>query len=152
VQTPDPVSSNINRGTFFSLGLNFPIFEGFKRIRNVKRQKMVLQQFESEEEVKAHELLQDWRDVEDDLRTAATEMQLAQAQADLARLKMKQAETYYRTGELDFAAFMQARREYVEGQIKVARKSMEYDLAAVELRSLTRELVYRYVKEERFSS
>jgi len=53
---------------------------------------------------------------------------------------------------LDFAAFMQARREYVEAQIKVARKSMEYDLAAVELRSLTRELVYRFVKEERFSS
>jgi len=152
LQTPDPVSSNINRGTFFSLGLNFPIFEGFKRVRNIKRQKMVLQQFESEESVKAHELLQDWRDVEDDLRTAATEMQLAQAQADLARLKMKQAETYYRTGELDFAAFMQARREYVEGQIKVARKSMEYDLAAVELRSLTRDLVYRFVKEERFSS
>lgn len=152
VQTPDPVSSNINRGTFFSLGLNFPIFEGFKRLRNINRQKKILQQFASEETVKGTELLQKWREVESDLRTAATELQVARAQADLARLKERQAETFYRTGEMEFSAFMKARRERVEAELEVIRKALEHDTAALELRSLSGELVDRYINEARFSS
>jgi len=152
VQTPDPVSSNINRGTFFSLGMKFPIFEGFKRVRDIKRQKYILRQFASEEEVETQELIQEWREVEEALQMAAADMQLAQAQADLARLKMQQAETFYRTGEMEFPAFLQARRNYVEARIKVAKTALEYDLAAVEMKSLTQELVYRFVKEEKFTS
>ncbi len=152
LQTPDPVSSNINRGTFFSLGLNFPIFEGFKRVRNIKRQKKVLQQFVSEETVKATEFMQDWHEAEEDLRNAATELKVAQAQAGLTRLKVRQAETLYRTGEMDFNAFLQARREYIHAQVEVIQKGLDRDKATLELRSLTRELVYRFVNEERFAS
>lgn len=152
VQTPDPVSSTINRGTFFSLGLNFPIFEGFKRIRNIKRQRKILKQFASEEEMKATKLLQDWREVEGDIRKASNEMQVAQAKAELTRLKERQAETYYRTGEMDFNTFLRARRERVEAEMKVIEKKLDYDTATLELRSLTRELVDRFVSEDKFSS
>lgn len=147
LQTPDPVSSNVNRGTYFSLGLNFPIFEGFKRVRNIKRQKLVLKQFISEEAIKAAELMQDWQQAEGDLRTAATEMMVARAQAKLTQLKVSQAETLYRTGEMDFPEFMGARRERLQAQMEVIRKAREYDIAALELRRLSGKLVDRYIKE-----
>jgi outer membrane protein TolC len=151
VQTPDPVSSTINRGTFFSLGLNFPIFEGFKRVRNINRQKIVLKQFVSEEAMKAAELMQEWQKAEGDLNTAASELLVAQAKAKLTQLKERQAETFYRTGEMDFSAFMQARRERLEAELEVIRITRDYDLAALELRKLSGELVDRYVHEDRFT-
>jgi outer membrane protein TolC len=147
LQTPDPVSSNINRGTYFSLGLNFPIFEGGRRFRDINRQKLVLKQFVSEEARKAAELLQDWQTAEQDLRAAGTELLVAQAKAKLARLKESQAETLYRTGEMDFTEFMRARRERIQAQIKVVRQAREHNLAALDLRRLSGELVDRYVKD-----
>lgn len=152
LQTPDPVSSNVNRGAYFSLGLKFPIFEGGRRIRNINRQKLVLKQFVSEEAITEAELLQDWQKAEGDLRKAGTELLVAQAQAKLTTLKASQAETLYRTGEMDFAEFMRARRERIQAQMEVIRQTREYDIAALELRKLSGELVDRFVKDINLAS
>jgi outer membrane protein TolC len=152
LQTPDPVSSNLNRGTYFSLGLNFPIFEGGKRVRNINRQRLVLKQFISEEALKAAELLQKWQEAEGDLRAASSELLVAQGKTKLALLKEKQAETLYRTGEMDFTEFMRARQELIRAQMEVIRQARKYDIAALELRKLSGELVDRYVKDINLTS
>jgi outer membrane protein TolC len=150
LQTPDPVSSTINRGTFFSVGLSFPIFDGFKRVRDIKRQNTILRQYASEEEVKAKELTQEWREAEEKLKTQGTTLKVAEAQAELARLKERQAETFYRRGEGDFSLFMTARQARVKAQKEAIAAKLEYDLAVLELRHLTGDLVYAYVHENQF--
>jgi len=150
VQSQTPLSYNGVQGAFFSVGLTFPIFDGFKRFRNIDRQKKVLGQFASEETVKADELSQKWREAEEKLTSAATALRVSQAQAELARLKVTQAETVYHTGEKDFAILNAARQNLVKARMNAVKQALDYDLALLELRHLSGNLVYHYVNEDKF--
>jgi outer membrane protein TolC len=150
MQSPDPLSNNNVRGTFFSVGVSFPIFDGFKRLRNIDRQKTVLGQFTSEEEVVEKELSQKWREAEEKLNTAAAALRTAQAQAELSRLKETQGETLYRAAEKDYSLLMTARQTRVKAQMDAVKKALDYDVAVLALRSLSMDLVYHYVSESQF--
>jgi outer membrane protein TolC len=150
LQSPDPLTLTGIRGAFFSVGLSFPIFDGFKKVRNIDRQKKVLDQFASEETVKSDELSQKWREAEEKVNTAATALRVSQAQTELARLKETQGETLYRTAEKDFSVLMAARQTRVKAQMDAVKKALDYDLAILELRQLAGDLVYHYVHENQF--
>jgi outer membrane protein TolC len=151
LQTPDPLNQNRTQGgMFFSVGLNFSIFDGFKRVRNITRQQTILKQYASEEQVTATEFTQKWRETEGEYRKAVTALRVAQAQAELARLKEQQGETLYRTGEKDFSVFMAARLARVKADTEAVKTALEADLAALALRHLSGELVYQYVHEDQF--
>ncbi len=150
-QTPDPLNQNSNQvGMFFSVGLNFPLFDGFKRVRNITRQQTILKQFDAEGLVTASEFSQDWQEAEGQYRKAATALRVAKAQAELARLKEQQGETLYRTGGKEFSVFMAARLAKVKAEMEMVKTALEADVAALELRHLSGELVYRYVHEDQF--
>ncbi len=150
LQSQDPLSYNGVQGAFFSVGLTFPIFDGFKKFRNIDRQKKVLTQFASEETVRSDELSQKWQEAEEKVNTAATALRVSQAQAELARLKETQGETLYRTAEKDFSVLMAARQTRVKAQMDAVKKALDYDLAVLELRQLAGDLVYHYVHENQF--
>jgi outer membrane protein TolC len=150
-QTPDPLNQNTNQaGMFFSVGLNFPIFDGFKRMRNITRQKTILKQFDSEEQVTTAEFTSKWREAEGDYRKAASELRVAKAQAELTRLRERQGETLYRTGEKDFSVLMTARLAQIKAEMAAVKTALETDLATLDLRHLSSDLVYRYVHENQF--
>jgi outer membrane protein TolC len=150
LESPNPLSLTNARGAFFSVVLTVPIFDGFKKIRDIDRQKKVLKQFASEETVKSDELSQKWRETEENLNTAASALRVAQAQAELARLKETLGETLYRKAEKDFSELMAARQSRVKAQMNVVKKALDYDLAVLELRQLAGDLVYHYVHESQF--
>jgi outer membrane protein TolC len=150
VQSQNPLSYNGVQGAYFSLGLSFPIFDGFKRFRNIDRQKKALKQFASEETVKSDELASKWREAEENFTAAATALRVSQAQAELARLKESQAETLYRTAEKDYSVLLMARQNRVKAQMNAVKKVLDYDLALLELRQLSGDLVYHYVDETKF--
>jgi len=150
LQSPDPLTLTSARGTFFSVGLSFPIFDGFKRLRNIDRQKTVLEQYASEEEVKTSELSQKWGEAEEKLNNAAAALRVAQAQADLAKLKETQGETLYRSAEKDFSILVAGRQARVKAQTEAVKKGLDYDLAVLELRHLSGDLVYHYAHENQF--
>jgi outer membrane protein TolC len=130
--------------------LKFPIFDGFKKVRNIDRQKKVLEQFASDEKVNSDELAQSWREAEGNLRAAATTRRVAQTRVELARLKETQAETLYRTAEKDFSVLMAARQNRVKAQMDAVNKALDYDVAVLQLRQLSGDLVYHYVSENQF--
>lgn len=150
LQSPDPMTLTNARGTFFSVGLSFPIFDGFKRLRNIDRQKTVLGQYASEQEVKTSELSQKWGEAEEKLNNAAAALRVAQAQADLAKLKETQGETLYRSAEKDFSILMAGRQARVKAQTEAVKQGLDYDLAVLELRHLSGDLVYHYAHENQF--
>jgi outer membrane protein TolC len=152
LQSPDPLADTGVRGAFFSIGLCFPIFDGFKKVRNIDRQKKILHQYASEETVKSDELAQKWREAEDKLRNAATARRVAQAQAELARLKETQGETLYRTAEKDFSVLMAARQTRVKAQMDAVKKALDYDLAVLELRHLAGDVVNHYLHESQLQN
>ncbi len=150
LQSPDPLSNNANGGTFFSAGVSFPIFDGFKRFRDIDRQKMVLKQMGADETVSEKELSQKWREGLQKITVAEAAYHTAKSQAELARLKETQAETVYRAAEKDFSVLMTARQTVVKAQMDMVKKGLEYDEAVLALRALSGELVYHYVNESQF--
>ncbi len=150
LQSPDPLNNNANGGTFFSVGVTFPIFDGFKRFRDIDRQKLVLKQFSADETVSEKELSQKWREAVEKITSMAAALHTAKAQEELARLKESQAETVYRAAEKDFATLMTARQTRVKAQMDLVKKNMDYDTAVLALRALSGDLVYHYVNECQF--
>jgi len=150
LQSPDPLSNNANGGTFFSAGVSFPIFDGFKRVREVSRQKLVLEQFGAEETVSEKELSQKWREAQQKITGANAAFHTAKSQQELACLKESQAETAYRGAEKDFSILMTARQTRVKAQMDAVKKGLEYDEAVLALRALSGDLVYHYVNECQF--
>lgn len=150
VQTPDPLTLTDVKGYFFSVGLSFSLFDGFKRLRNITRQKTILKQYTSEEGVKESDVTQKWREAQEKLRASTAALRLARAQKELARLKERQGETLYRSAGEPLSLYLAARQARVKARMAEVKKTLDYDLAALGLRHFTGELVYRYVHEDQF--
>lgn len=149
VQTADPLALTDVKGYFFSVGLVFPLFDGFKRVRDITRQKTILKQVDADVTLKEQDFMQTWREAHDKVRAAAAALRTARAQEELARLKERQGEILYRSGE-PLSVLLAARQARIKAQMQVVQKALEYDLAALAVRHLTGELVYRYVHEDQF--
>ena len=146
VQTPDPLSLTEARGLYFSVGLDVPVWDGFKRVRDISRQKTILRQFGAEAEEKDLEFGGKWLEAQENLRSAAAARKMAQAQEELTRLKERQSEIRYQTGGEPLSIFLEGRKGNLEARKIAALKSLEYDLAVLSLRHLSGDLGNRYVQ------
>lgn len=147
VQTPDPLYLTGVRGHFFSVGLSWPVFEGFKGWRDINRQQTVLKQAASELETTETDLGNQWREAQDRLKSAALALKLARSQAELARLKERQGEIRHQAGE-PLTVWLPEQRARMEAERQVVLKTLEHDLAALELRHLAGDLLRQYVDEK----
>lgn len=146
VQTPDPLSLTEARGLYFSVGLDVPVWDGFKRVRDISRQKTILRQFGAEAEEKDLEFGGKWLEAQENLRSAAAARKMAQAQEELTRLKERQSEIRYQSGGEPLSIFLEGRKGNLEARKIAALKSLEYDLAVLSLRHLSGDLGNRYVQ------
>lgn len=146
LQTPDPLAVTGVRGYFLSVGLTWPVFDGFKRLRDVSRQKTLLAQTEAEGAVKDSDFRARWREAVDKLAQAAAARELARSQAELARLKERQAELRHQGGE-PLPVLLAATRGRLAAEAELIRKELEHDQALLEVRHLSGELVKAYVSE-----
>jgi outer membrane protein TolC len=143
-QSPDPLSST-SRGLFFAVGLEVPVWDGFKRLRNISRQKTILRQYEAETNEQGIDLTGKWQEAQENVRAADVSRKSAQAQEELARLKERQGEIRYHSGGQPLAVYLDARKGLVEAQKNTFLKTMDYDLAVIKLRQLSGDLDASYV-------
>lgn len=146
VQTPDPVAVTGVRGYFVSVGLTWPVFDGFKRLRDVTRQKTLLAQAEVEGIAKESDFRACWREAVDKLKAAAAVRDLARSQVELARLKERQAELKFQGGE-PLSVALAAQRSRLEAEAQLISRELEHDQALLEVRALSGDLVKAYVSE-----
>ncbi|MDP3181517.1 MAG: TolC family protein [Desulfobaccales bacterium] len=148
VTTPDPLSMTTAKGFFFYIGLEVPVWDGFKRIRNISRQKTLLRQIDVETETKESDLSGKWQVSLEDVRGAAASRKVAQAQEELGRLKERQNEIRYKSGGEPLTTFTEARKGYLESQKNNLLKALDYDMAVLSLRHLSGDLSYSYVQAD----
>jgi outer membrane protein TolC len=143
-QSPDPLTST-SRGLFFAVGLEVPVWDGFKRLRNISRQKTILRQFEAETNEKGIDLTDKWQEAQENVRAATVSRKSAQALEELARLKERQGEIRYHSGGQPLTVYLDARKGLVGAQKNTFLKTMDYDLAVIKLRQLSGDLDASYV-------
>lgn len=144
-QTPDPLSIATDRGLYVGFGLEVPIWDGFKRIRNVSRQKAVLKQVASEKGMKELDLEEKWQTARDEVLSAAAGRKMALSHEELARLKERQSDIRYQSGGEPLPVMIEGRKGSLEAQKNVAVKSLDYDAAVLTLRLISGELGNSYV-------
>jgi outer membrane protein TolC len=143
--TPDPLNAVQSRDMFVYIGLEVPVWDGFKRVRNISRQKTMLRQFDVETDLKISDLAGKWFDAQENLRAADAARKSALAQEELARLKERQGDIRYRSGGEPLAVFLEGRKGLVEAQRNTFLKTLDYDLAVLGLRHLSGDLGASYV-------
>ncbi len=145
-QTPNPLYTT-SSGLYVGLGLDIPVWDGFKRIRNVSRQKTILRQIALEKDMKESDLADQWNELQEDLKGAAADMKLAQSKEEVARLKERQAEIRYQSGGKTLDTWLDARSDAIDAQKIAANKALQYDEYVLNLRKISGDLGYTYVDQ-----
>ncbi|OGP69258.1 MAG: hypothetical protein A2Z73_03465 [Deltaproteobacteria bacterium RBG_13_60_28] len=147
MQTPDPLSTTQTRDLFFSVGLEVPVWDGFKRLRNISRQKTIMRQVDVEIDEMEFDLGGKWREAQENLRAADVSRKSAQAQEELARLRERQSEIRYHSGGVPLDVYLEGRKGRVDAERNALLKTLDYDLAVLGLRRLSGDLGATYVDE-----
>ncbi len=144
-QTPDPLSVSTARGMFVGFGLEVPVWDGLKRVRNISRQKAILNQYGSDKDVKELSLGDKWNSLQEELGTALAALKIARSQEELGRLKERQGEIRYQSGSEPLPIWLEARKTKIEAQKNSADRALKYDSLLLNLRQLSGDLGYSYV-------
>jgi outer membrane protein TolC len=132
---------------YVGVGLDIPVWDGFKRIRNVSRQKTILRQIGLDKDMKEGDMADQWNTLQEDLKSAAGALKLAQSKEEVARLKERQAEIRYQSGGKTLDTWLDARNDAIEAQKITANKALEYDEYVLNLRKFSGDLGYSYVDQ-----
>jgi outer membrane protein TolC len=147
-QTPDPLSLNNVHGIYAGIGLQVPVWDGFTRVRNISRQKILLREIDAEKTTKESDMEDTWLTVQGDFQNAAQALNLAQDEEDLARLKARQNEIRYQSGNVPLPVALEGRKKVLEAQKNQTLKLLDYEKAALTLRNVSGDLGQTYVKTD----
>jgi outer membrane protein len=146
-QTPNPLSATTGSGLYVGFGLDIPVWDGFKRIRNVSRQKVVLRQIEAQKEEKSNVIEDQWFAAQSKVSDQLIILKMAQSREDVARIKARQTEIRYQSGEITLPEFLESRKQVVGAQKEIVLKNLDYNKAVLALREISGDLGNTYVDE-----
>jgi outer membrane protein TolC len=147
VQTPDPLSGVQNKNFYTFVTAFVPLWDGFKRVRNITRQKTVLKQLDADENEKESDFKDKWRESLENLTDLTTQLKMSQSQLELAMLKGRQAEVRYQKLGEPIAVSLGEEKGIIEVRKHIIMQTLEYDQAKLALRHLANNLVFQYVNE-----
>jgi outer membrane protein TolC len=147
--TPDPLSST-NYGFYAGVGLYVPIWDGFKRIRNVTRQKIVLQQYDTGKNQAEKDLENNLLEAQGQVKETAFMLQAGQADLELIQLKARQMEISYQSGGIPLSEVLDTRKDVLMAKKDALLKALEYNKAALALRQISGDLGHTYVNASSF--
>jgi outer membrane protein TolC len=144
-QTPDPLYVTSPQGIYVGFGLELPVWDGFKRIRNISRQKAILRQLGAKKKEKEDLLKTKLDEGLGKIQEREVTMKNSQSREELARLKAHQKEIRYQSGEAPLSVFLESRQEVLKAQKETVRNTLRYDEAVLNLREISGDLGNTYV-------
>ncbi|OGR25448.1 MAG: hypothetical protein A2139_07500 [Desulfobacca sp. RBG_16_60_12] len=144
-QTPDPLSVTTGSGLYVGLGLEIPVWDGFKRVRNISRQRAVLKQMGAQTTERESYLEDKWYENLASMKEKGAAMKNTQTQENLARLKAHQQEVRYQSGDAPLTVILESRREVLQAQKESLRRGLDYDKEVLLLREKSGDLGNSYV-------
>jgi outer membrane protein TolC len=144
-QSPDPLSVSTGSGLYVGVGLEIPVWDGLKRVRNVSRQKAVLKQMGAQTTERENSLEDKWLETLEDLKEKSVTLKNAQNLESLARLKAHESEVRYQSGEAPLTVVLESRSEVLKAQKESLRRGLDYDRTVLQLREKSGDLGNSYV-------
>jgi outer membrane protein TolC len=147
-QTPSPLNATSSSGLYVGLGLQIPVWDGFKRIRNVYRQKAVLKQIGAERTAKENGLQDKLLSISSMIQEDSLTLKNSRTLEELAQLKANQNDIRYQSGDAPLTVVLESRKEVLTIQKETLRRSLDYNRAVLQLRENSGDLGHTYVDEK----
>ena len=144
------MSVTSSHGLYVGFGLEIPVWDGLKRVRNVSRQKAVLHQIKAMKRTKEGSLEDQWYSELVKIKDKFVSLNNAQKMVELTRLKAHQKEVNYQSGQVPLPVVLEARQDVLAAEKQVIRKGMLYNEEVLKLREISGDLGNTYVRASKW--
>jgi outer membrane protein TolC len=124
-------------GTTFGVGLDYTLWDGFRRVRDIKRQKLRASQIKIERSEVAQQLYDKFRALRSDIKLAAEKEGYAREQMNLAEASEERALSQYKSGMLTYDLYMDQGVAKVQARLGALNAVMERVNALIELATIS---------------
>ncbi|MGC8603313.1 MAG: TolC family protein, partial [Desulfomonilaceae bacterium] len=100
---------NMASGLNLAVGLDYTIWDGFRRVRDIKRQKLMAQKYNLDREKLSHQLYVKFRKLKNAMALAGQRESLSREKAKLADLAEEKALNDYKSGLIDYSKYVDQR-------------------------------------------
>lgn len=132
---------------YVNIAVSFNLWNGFKEVNDVSRQKMILRRYKAEKRLKEEKVDTGWQAAKRELHEAEVALKLARSGEELARLKERQIEIRYDSNAELLPALLGSRIAHLNVQKEVLLKTRDHDLSVLKIRHLSGDLFNTYVDE-----
>ncbi len=115
----EQIDNQVDRtsGFNFALGVEYTVWDGFKRVREIKRQKMIAEQLKLDRNDMSSKLYGQFRRLRGGLELSGERETFVREQAKLAELSEERALTDYKAGSVPYDLYVDRRIEKVEAHL-----------------------------------
>lgn len=134
----EQIQNEVDRtsGFNFALGLDYTIWDGFKRVRNIKRQKLKAEQAKLDRSLLSQKLYGEFKHLRGELGLASERESVAREEAKLAELAEERAFIRYKAGEIPYDQYLNRSIEKGKANLNVLKTVEGRVLALIELATL----------------
>ncbi len=134
----EQIQNQVDRtsGFNFALGLDYTLWDGFKRIRDIKRQKLKAEQLRLDRSLLSQKLYGEFQHLRGELGLASEKESVAREEAKLAELAEERAFVQYKAGEITYDGYLGKSIDKGKADLKVLNTVQGRVLALIELATL----------------
>lgn len=111
---------NAASGLNLALGLDYFLWDGFRRVRDVKRQKLLAQQYNLDREQLSQRLYMKFKKLRSGMGLSGERESLSREKAKLADLAEEKAFTNYKSGRIEYNDYMDQRIKKTQAHLDAA--------------------------------
>ena len=120
VFTDNKNTPNTTSGVNMAVGLDYQLWDGFKRVRDISRQKFKAQKLEIDRRQLSEKLYGDFKKIRGEIDSTGEQSSLSREQAKLADLAEEKAAILFRSGTIDYGEYSDQRIKTIEAHLNVA--------------------------------
>lgn len=145
LRRPDIIDEPDNEEYVFSVGARFTLWDGGKRHRDIARQKIVLEQVQTETWLQKNELIDTWNAAAQDLEKAEAELALSTAAEALSALKLSHAQLLYEQDKLPLPTLLDETQAHHVARKNHLKNQLTHELARLLVRHLSGDLLDQHI-------
>jgi outer membrane protein len=129
------IQNEVDRTSGFNLalGLDYTLWDGFKRVREVKRQKLKAQQLQLDRQELSQSLYREFQKLHSEVGISGEKEGFSREQAKLAELMEERSLLQYKSGAVPYEEYLQRRIEKVEANLDALNSVQDRVLALIDL-------------------
>lgn len=119
---------NNNKSRYIGVCVSLPLFDGLSRLKNIRKEKLRLQQVRNENEQQRLSLYKEMHDTYFSFRATSDERLRADEQLRAAAITWEESEEKWKEGMVSVFELLEKRNRYMQAKAEVVRTGLQHDL------------------------